>query len=458
LIGPAAVTAALQQVGYTARLPKDSAGHLTADAEAALTRTAEQLTRNLRLVWLVNSANLDTISISLTSSDPVLTGSLTNQLVNNYIAKTRATLIGQLSDSLGFLDERLSTAQGRLAEARARLRDFTAANPNMTPENPQKLSDQIQELDVQVEDLQQQRGDLELRLNMLTEQTQGSSEAHAAPEYQEVAKRLAEYQDALDHAQNVHGITERHPQVLKLQQAIAQARQQLAELDAAHGPAAPTRAAAVALEDVQASLRRIDTLVARKRQQRDELAKAQANALPAINEYERINGQLQEIMNEIGLWQRGRAIVQMALEAERNGTRTHLKLIRPAVPVFKPTWPALWHVFFIALAGGACAGVAAAIALNRLSRAFSTPAEAASALALPLLGVIGPILSPASRRLAALWRYVLMPAAATAVVLVMTVAAVSIVLATHYPGQYVLMRQQFIPTAWAGLRQMLGAG
>jgi uncharacterized protein involved in exopolysaccharide biosynthesis len=457
LIGTQAVLTALEQVGCAERMPRDAGGHLTTDAEAALTRTAEKISADLHLKWLVNSANLDTISVSLTSGDPVLTGSLANQLVNNYIARTRSTLLNQLTESTVFLDERLATAQDRLGEVRAKLRDFSAAHPNMTPANPQKLSDQMRELDVQLDDLQQQRADWELRLNLLAEQAQGA-DSHTSPEYQEIAKRLSQYQEALADAQNVHGMTERHPRVLKLQQSIEQARKQLADLDASHSAAAPSPAAAAALEDVQASLRRVDTLASRKRQQREELAKAQDNALPAINEYERINGQIQETENEIALWQRGRATVQMALEAERNGTRTHFKLIHPAAAVFKPTWPALWHVFFIALVGGACVGVAAAIALSRLSRSFSTPAEAATALALPLLGVIGPILSPASRRLASLRRYVLVPATVTLVLLVMTVSAASIVLATHYPGQYVQLRQQFIPTAWSGLRQMLGAG
>lgn len=458
LIGSQAVHTALEQVGYAEHLPRDAGGELTSDSQAAVARLADKISRDLRLKWLVNSNNLDTISVNLTSTDPVLAGSLTNQLVNNYINKTRATLISQLTESLAFLDERIAAGQERLTEVRTRMHEFTRTHPNMTPDNPQKLTDQIRELDVQLEDLQQQRSDLEMRLSMLADQAQTGPDMRSSPEYADVAKRLAEYQEALAEAQNLRGMTDRHPRVLKLQQSIAESQAKLKEIQSGRSPATPSVAAAVALEDVQASLRRADTLMTRKRAQREELAKAQANALPAINEYERIDGQLQQVENELSLWQRGHATVQMALEAERNGTRTHLKIIKAAEPVFKPIWPALWHVFFIALAGGTCAGIVSAIGLSKLSRSFNTATEAAGALALPLLGVIGPILSPANRRLAALRRYVLVPAAATLLVLLIIISAVSIVLATHYPGQYVLIRQQFIPTALAGLRQMLGAG
>lgn len=455
LTGSAAVRTALEQVGYADHLPKDSGGELTGDAQARLSRAAEQISRNLRLKWLVNTPNLDTVSLSVTSDDPVLACSLANQLVNNYIGRTRQTLLDQLTDSAEFLTERIAAARGRVDEHRQQLRQFMAEHPNAMPDNPQRLSEQMAELDVQVEDLVQQRKDLEARLGTLAEQAQSGPDARSTPEYHELSERLGEYQEVLAQAQNIHGMTDRHPKVLKLRRSIADARQQMAELSNGGGTAGP--AMSLAVEDAQSALRRVDSLVERKRRQREALAEAQANALPIIHEFERLTDLIEEAEAEADLWQRSRATVQLALEAEQNGTRTHLKVIKAAGPVHRPVWPALWHVFFIALAGAAGSGVIMAIGLSRLSGRFASAAEAAATMTVPLLGVIGPILSPASRRLAALRRYVLVPAGVCLLLLVTLAAAIGVVLSTQYPGQYVQLKQHFVPTAWNGLRQVLGA-
>ncbi len=457
LTNPSAVRQALDQVGFAERLPKDSSGQPTGDSLGALNRISEKISGDLHLKWLVNSNNLDTVSVSMTDSEAALVSSLLNQLVNNYISKTRQTLLSQLSESASFIEDRIKASQEKITLQRAKMQDFLQAHPNTTPENPQKLTDQMRELDVQLEDLQQHRSDLETRLSLLADQAEMGHDVRSTPEYQEVAKRLTEYQEALADAQNIKGMKDQHPRVLKLKHSIAEAQQQLKDMQKTRG-SSPSLAATVALEDVQTDMRRADTLSARKRQQREELAKAQANALPVINEYQLLNSQLTEAVSENNMWQRNRATVQVALDAERNGTRTFMKITRPAGLVYKPTWPALWHVFCIALLGGVGAGAAAAIGLARLSRKFSSPSEAASALALPLLGVIGPIFSPATSRIDALRRYVLMPAAVCLIVLVMVMSSASIVLATQYPSHYVLLKQQLVPTAWAGLRQLMGAG
>ena len=187
--------------------------------------------------------------------------------------------------------------------------------------------------------------------------------------------------------------------------------------------------------------------------------KAQANVMPVTQEYQRLSNQLASAEDESAMWRKNLGRMQIALEAERTGPRTNLAIAQSAQPAYRPSWPPLWMVFGLAFGGGTVFAVLCVLGLWRLSRSFAAPEQVRAVLGLPLLGVVGPVLSPAARRLRAIRRYVLAPAVATLLVAVMTVAAVGVVMSVQCPGTYAELLEHVSPTAQTllgGARNLLG--
>ena len=203
----------------------------------------------------------------------------------------------------------------------------------------------------------------------------------------------------------------------------------------------------------------LDNAIARSEKLHQQYLKAEVNFLPIARQYERISDLIAQSESEERMWRENLTRVQMALQAEQNGTRTHLKMVKAAAPIYRPSWPALWHVFSLALGGGLGFGALLAILMTRWSRTFASGTEAKETLGLPLLGTVGPILSPAAQRLLAIRRYVLAPAAVCLLVLVTLLAATGVVMSMNYPGKYAYIMEQVTPTAravWQGMQNLLG--
>ncbi|TFG74807.1 MAG: hypothetical protein E4H23_11525 [Chrysiogenales bacterium] len=186
---------------------------------------------------------------------------------------------------------------------------------------------------------------------------------------------------------------------------------------------------------------------------------AQTHFLPVAREFGQLSGQIEQVDKEQRLWQSNLGAIQMALAAERSGTRTNLEVVRAAEPVYRPVWPALWHVFVLALGGGLAFGISLVIIAARLTRSFHSAEEARGELGLPILGVIGPILTPATRRLRAVRRYILAPATIALLLLIIVLAATGVVMSTHCPGRYAQILEHLAPTTramWQGVQNLLG--
>ncbi|NLF29254.1 MAG: hypothetical protein GX591_00035 [Planctomycetes bacterium] len=463
LTGEEAIIQALDDLGCLARFDRDVTGQLTPDGSARLSRTVADIREGLHLSWIIQQADRDRVALRLTSTDPALTSALPNRLVHNYIAVTRDKLVEQLTSSATYLQQRIDEAQVEADALREQRFNFLKAHPDMMPGNPQFLTLQIERTIAEIEDVDRQRKAAQTRLSILESLEADSRNGRVNPEYVAAAETIRGLEAELD-KQQTSGKTGRHPAVIGLQQQLAEARAQLAALprhiadDAADSP--PSALAMLRIEDVRMELERLDLAASRKREALERYTVAEANFLPVAREYQQLTEQIARIEKEQGLWQTNLSSVQMALAAERNGTRTQLEVVRAAAPVFRPSWPALWHVFTLALGGGASFAIALVIVMNHLARGFGSAEEARGELGLPVLGVVGPILTPAARRLRAIRRYVLAPATAALLLAVTVLAAAGVVMATRYPGRYAQMIEHMAPSAralWQGVQSLLGA-
>jgi len=465
LTGPDSVRRAMDDLGYLDSVPRNSHGELTADGAAGLSRTIGSIRRNLHLSWIIQQPNLDRLSLRLTSRDPEIAQALPNQLVANYIASTRTELMGQLSSSATYLRQQVAETQATGDQLRERRYNFLRAHPDMMPGNPQHLSMQIERTAAEIEDIRRQRKAAEARLGILRSlDTANVGDTTINPDYVIAVETLQKLQRQLEHHRTVTRKTNQHPKVVATQQQIAQVKAELQTTP--HRIAAdaladnPLGAAAMLqTEDVRGELDRLAALETRKYDMLQRYNKAQTNFMPVAREYEQLSAQIDHVDKEKRRWQSNLSDVDMALAAERSGTRTHLEVVRAAGPIYRPVWPALWHVFALALGGGLTFGITLVIVIARLSRGFSSAEEARGELGLPVLGVIGPILTPSARRLRAVRRYVLAPATAAVLLMVIILAAAGVVMSTHYPERYARILEHMAPTTramWQGVQDLLG--
>ncbi len=458
LTGGPAVRKALTDIGYLDDLPRDAAGELTHDAQAKLDRQVGEIQSGLRAIWRVRSQDIDRVEVTLTSKDPVLTYALPNQLAKNYMANTRRILLDQLAGTQAFLTERMTVARAKATKVREQRYNFLKGHPDMLPENPHHLEQRLTELDTELQDLREQQASLRTRLVKLTDPA--AKPAESGPinhRHVEAVGELRNLKGQLVQLRNINRMTDTHPRVIKLAILIEQAEAKLkaipARLPAAARPSSE-------IEPIQTTLVRLASKISRREELRNRYRVAQANFLPVSREYERLTTLIEQSEDDVAMWKGNCQNVQMALEAEQNDSRTHLKLVKAAAPVYRPSWPALWHVFGLAIGGGLAFGIMLAIGLARLSRRFSSAEETQEMLGLPLLGVIGPIYSPAARRMRAIRRYILAPAMACILLTATAIAAAGVVMATNYPGRYAQVMEHVTPTTramWHGVQSLLGS-
>ncbi len=465
--GNEAVRQALDDLGYMDNLPADAAGQLTPDASVRLGRLVNSVQRNLHFSWIIRRKDRDRMSLRLTDGDPVLAYTLPNQLVKNYIASTQKELIAQLSTSATYLNQQIASADEKLDKLQEQRYNFLKGHPDMLPNNPQFLTRQIERLRTELEDLHQHRTGLDSRLASLKDiEINGMANTVVNPEHTEAMTAVTTLEAQLDDLRKTHTMTDRHPKVIRLTGHIAAAQATAdrlpqrveADMDPAVAAIGKTRTT-MQIEDVRAEWARLTTQENRMTAALGRYTTAQANFLPVAREFGRITNRLGELDKEKRMWQENQVKVQRALAAEKNGTRTHLEVIRAAAPVYRPSWPALWHVFTLAIGGGLAFGVILVIMISRLSRCFDSAEEARTELGLPVLGVIGPILTPAARRVRAIRRYVLVPATVAVLLGVTFLAAAGVVMSTNYPGRYAQIIEHLAPTTramWRGVQSLLG--
>lgn len=470
LIGEQAIRTALEDLGYVDGLKMGLSGELSPEAAGKLGALVASLHRNLRASWQVRGQDVDRVSVSMTCTDPVLTYALPNQLVENYIEKTRKEIVEQLRSSATFLQEQVDAAEAEVADLTAQRYSFLKGHPGMLPEDPQILNDRILRASDEIEDLQLRRKELTESLTSLNALLRGEGLGHLAgntapnPEYEELSEAVRDLRGEIEFLRQERRMTDRHPRMMKLKQALQDARDRLATVPPTlavpmHQSQAATVSLTMKIKNMENEVKSVDLSMARARKRLESLKTAQANFMPLAQEYQELSDRILAAQNEAGLWRKHLADVQMSLEAEQNGSRTLLSIVQPARRVYRPSWPSLWHVFLVSFGGGVAFGCALAIILESIGHCFETVKSARDQIGLPVLGVIGPIYSPAVRRIRAIRRYVLAPAGVAMLLLVMLIAAAGVVISAQNPGKYARIMEHFTPLTramWNGVQGLWG--
>lgn len=530
----------LEKKGLLPPLPRGNDQKLTPEGQNLRQQLIRDLMddRDLKVNFLVRSAEVDLVSVEFTDKDPRLAQTLPNTLVTNYINNISEKMITNLTASRDFLQKKVDEANTRLTELTRKRTEFEREHAGMLPENPGTLQQEVQRIDADMDRVRRQQSLAQQKLDQIkafraggkapadnapppspkdkpeenpaekdaaatkgtppktdTSATKDTAEKKDTPpadkpldekaqalerEGQALEREMAEvnqelssflgekmqYERARDEGKTIGHMTEKHPrmvalneQIKKLDDRIAGVRTRLEgvqtrrsdftkrwkESQTGAGPA-PSLAdasanpllqrafemqtAQLAMDETAAQLEinLTNNELARLKDHREGLQKVLDEYVPKRQEYVELVKKVTDQQAEVNRWQVRLTDVQMALAAEAAKRRTHLSQVELAQEQFKPSSPKLFYVLALALVGGLAFGSGLVFLVNTVDRSVSTTEEAVDCFDLPILGIVGEIVTPKQQVRRKMMRWGLGPVAALLAVAAIGLAGMSITL------------------------------
>lgn len=454
LSGYQAVEKAIEELGLTEGLAHAKDGSLTVSGQSTLQQMVTDFMEDVEVTWEARSAKEDLVSISFTSSDPLLAEKVPNILVKNYINRTYERILTGLKRQHDFLKEKYEDANRELEKAMRDKIDFETQHAGMLPDNPSAFQEKIERAQAELTAAQRRLEVAQLRvarLDALKSQSTSRTpdEANASkiikqpnPELARLKRQLNDLQDELDTALVFNRMTEEHPKVKSLRIKITQTENRIKNtppeivretvfasgadvLDISMASAAAKSEHQTATNDIK----RLTALLA-------GYNKMWANFAPVRQDYLALLKKTNDNLAEVEHWKGRLDQVQIALAAAVDNRLTRMKAIQPSHHQFLPAWPSLPAILALAICGGLAFGAALVFLAKSLDRTIKTPEEAAEYFDVPVHGVIGEIVTPARRLRRLIRRWVLVPAMSLVVVLALFISGTSAVLRLTHPQSY----------------------
>lgn len=349
---------------------------------------------------------LDAFLVSYDDPSPDRAQSVTNRLVNVFVAENSKRRTAAAEGTAAFLAEQVKASQQRLADLEAKLRvakeSFMGQLPEQTQANLSTLSGLRQQIEANATSL---RGEQD-RLSMIERQIEGLRKGSpdlvfvpgpnggGSTQAQTPESRLMVLQRELAAARAMY--TDRHPEVQRLEEELASARK-----DAAQERSRPEsdRAAQLNLDPTYRQLAG-DREMARLRIR--DLQRAETDLRRQIGLYQarvesapRVEQQLAAMQRDYDLerQQYGELSAKhhaatLAENVERNKSGEQFTVLYAANRPTQPTKPVPWRVMLIAVAAGICVGAGATLGREYLDRSVHDVRDLKDEFQLPVLGEV----------------------------------------------------------------------
>ncbi|MCD4699300.1 MAG: hypothetical protein K8R91_01855, partial [Phycisphaerae bacterium] len=269
------------------------------------------------------------------------------------------------------------------------------------------------------------------------------------PEKKRLEDQMQQFKQQLNMALTIGQMKDKHPTVKTLRAKIAELEERAeAEpewitvrktVSATGDSFARQFTAQMILADIAAAKSELeagDKEIERLQKQRETLQELMGNFAPVRQEYEQIVEKVKKQVAERDRWRRQLSEVQMALDAEDEGKRTHLNVLQVAQEQILPSSPKLLMVLSFAIIGGLAFGGGLVLASNHWDRSVSTTDDAIKYFDVPIFGITSEIVSGRQRAVRRLRRWVIGPIVLIIVLACLTVSALSVTLWLKYPQKH----------------------
>jgi polysaccharide chain length determinant protein (PEP-CTERM system associated) len=405
------ITQQLMSPQILARVAKDEGLDTGSSMEAAVTRLRQNV--DIRVpepVALTNEPRrFDAFIVSYTDADPDRAQGVASRLATVFVDENSKSRAARAEDTSAFIATQLQASQARLADLESRLRRAKESHmgqlPEQTQANLQTLSGLRQQLEATATALRGEQDRLSMIERQIEGMKQGSADVPVAPHAGVGAGvalpspdvRVLALQRALADAREIY--TDKHPEVMRLQEELATARKEAA---ADKQKPASDRVAQLQLDPTYRQLL-TDREMARLRVR--ELQRAEGDARRQIGVYQARVEQTPMVEQQLASVQRDydlekvqysdlSARLHAATIAEnvaRNRRGEQFTVLYAASRPTEPIRPIPMRVMLISIAAGIFLGAALTLLREYLDRSVHDARDIRDEFDLPVLGEVGRI-------------------------------------------------------------------
>ncbi|MCE9591164.1 MAG: hypothetical protein K8S99_11645 [Planctomycetes bacterium] len=434
LRGKAAVSQLIDDLGLAKNLPRSRTadGALTAEGQILKDDMIKDMQSRLRIGFQNNTEQQDDITVTFNDSDSQLAPRVVNQLIENYIRKTKQELNDVLLGAKVFFDKETERYRNKVQELEKKKLLIAKGHAGMLPDDPSSAQNKLVEI----------RG----RLASVTQELEVSREKFTAmdawikaqPEFIErpinvenpVLRQLLEsktsIENDLDKNLTLFRRTDEHPEVKSLRLRLANIEKKIAETQAqivGSNQSVPNEQRQLAMRDQQALGGTITALQRQKEDlasQQEQMESLDRDFFSYRSEYTKTDRELTEAIEQAKFWEDKLRNTQIALSAEFSQKGIRLTFLQQA-DIARPSKPTLLMVLVVAVGLGCAVGAGLVIVTELLDTSFRNADQAMDDLKLPVLGAVSEIVSPAQNFRRRIITMAVYPSLATFMILVLLV-------------------------------------
>lgn len=471
LQGFEAVKAAIEAVGLSRGLPRDSRDVLTVEGQQRLQQMAETISKKVDLAFLQKSDRLDLIEVSFKWSDPVVAQQLLAKLKDNYIERTITQIRQNMEKARDFFAQEEKRYAAQLATAETDL-DKIKVEVGGDPGSSTFLEGELTKLETEKTLLLQKKREHDRTLKNAQKALSGINDILAGTTTQpattgsttasadgpaliaQIEKEIRDYDDAIENNATFRKMKPEHPEQDALAKKRDRKKMQLAKLKQEVGttsaPAAGIRdVPSLLLEkqrtenyialineliaDVVEDIHSTEAKIAAWQAKKPDLIEAQQKWRIGMKGYE-------QALAEHRRWEEWRDQVQRFLSAEVSKRGIQLTTKEEPQPVLKASSPTFLFVVAVALIVGVGTGAGVVVLTEFFDRSFRTSSQVAKSLGVPILEAIDEIVTPQTKWRRFMHRAVIMPAVSVMLALVVACSAMVAYISLELPPVYQLGR------------------
>ncbi len=390
-------------------------------------RLRDDLLRRVVVRWDINTHALDRVRIEYIGEAPDTTAMIVNELVHQYIERSREAVQSRLRETSGFFRNELDRTRAEIEKLENRVLEFELANGELLPDNPSNVQSAMVEAEKMLSELIAERDAAAKRVETLraslaeTPETIPTLTRSRNPALTRMEDQKRELEDQLADYLGKLKMRDAHPDVVALRQQIAQLETKIAatqEEVVSQRQEAPNPKhqelelrLTEAIGDAEAAAEQVASLERRLAEMNAQVEQM----FPVRSEYRKLTRQMSQAQRQLAFWEDNLRRVEMAMAADTGDRGIQLDFIKPAQPDPHPVSPNLAQVVFAAVGLGLLVGGLAVFVAYRTDESFVDPEQITEHLSLPLFGSVSELITRRHRRLRRWRRTILYPVNAAAI-------------------------------------------
>ena len=448
LKGRASVEQIVDDLGLTRNMAHTPDGQLTREGQMRKLDMVKQIQSRIKVWFTIKSSQVDQIIVSFTHEDRELAPKLVNQLVENYIRRTRQQLDDMLLNSKSFFDHEVERYRQSMSELEAKKLRFEMDHPGLLPEDPVNNQNKLVTLRSQLEATRQQlkvsqerHAALKVWIDaqpLFTEQQRMGQN----PMLTDLLDRLNELETELEKHLHQWGRTDVHPLVIKTRNRLADIENKISttDVEAVIGrDRMPNQARLTAEQQLQMLT---GTMVAYGRQlqesavQIEQLEVINRNFFVVRSDYVKLQREYDEAVSQLEFWENNLRQTTIALRAEVGQRGVRLSILQRAPDQAKPSEPTLIRILMAALIlGFGTAGGIICVA-EMVDHSFRSVEHAVDDLKLPVLGTVNEIVTDRELAQRRMWNFGIYPTVSVLMVIVLLVSMTIMYVSLEQPHRF----------------------